>query len=307
MGSAVGYPPAMFALALALISGLAWGSADFVGGLMTKRLAPATVLVVGQTAGLAFTAGLVLALGEPLPAARYVVAGGLGGLAGAIGLAALYQGLAVGRMSIVAPTASLSVVVPVATGFLQGERPAPLQLAGMAIAGVGILLAVRAREPDHAISAAGPDLVVAPARRAAAGHAGSGVGYALAAALFLGLLVTSLDVAGDASPLWASLMVRVVSVPLFAAAWLVRGRSERRPGRREVLVLVVVGLLDNGANVLFAIAAREGLLTLVSVLGSLYPVSTVLLARTVLHERLAPAQAVGVAAAFGGVALIAAG
>lgn len=306
MGSAVGYPPAMFALSLALISGLAWGSADFVGGLMTKRLAPATVLVVGQTAGLAFTAGLVVALGEPIPAARYVVAGGLGGLAGAIGLAALYQGLAVGRMSIVAPTASLSVIVPVASGFLQGERPAPLQLAGMAIAGIGIVLAVRARGPDHAIAAVGPDLVVAPARPSV-GRAGSGVGYALAAALFLGLLVTSLDVAGEASPLWASLMVRVVSVPLFAAAWLVRGRSERQPGRREALVLVVVGLLDNGANVLFAIAAREGLLTLVSVLGSLYPVSTVLLARTVLHERLAPAQAAGIAAAFGGVALIAAG
>lgn len=306
MGSGVGYPPAMFPLALALASGLAWGSADFVGGLMTRRLSPATVLLVGQSAGLVFTAGLVVVLGEPVPETRHLVAGGLGGLAGAIGLASLYQGLAVGRMSIVAPTAALSGVVPVAAGFLQGERPELLQLGGMIVAGVGIVLAVRSREPDHAIAAVGPDLAVAPTRPST-GSSATGIGYALAAALFLGLLVTSLDVAGEGSPFWASFSVRVVSVPLFAAAWLVRGRGRGRPGPRDAAVLVAVGLLDNGANVLFAFAAREGLLTLVSVLGSLYPVSTVLLARTFLHERLGRVQMVGVAAAFAGIALIAIG
>jgi drug/metabolite transporter (DMT)-like permease len=298
----------MFPLVLALVAGLSWGSADFVGGLMTKRLAPATVLVVGQTAGLLFTAGLVVALGEPMPASRYLVYGALGGLAGAVGLASLYKGLAVGRMSIVAPTAALSGAVPVVAGFLQGERPAELQLVGMAVAAVGIVLAVRAPDPDHSIAAVGPDLAVAavtrdrPKRRGAAG-----IGYALSAAVFLGLLVTSLDVAGEASPFWATLMVRVVSVPLFAIAWLIRGRHQGRVQRRDLVVLAVVGLFDNGANVLFAIAAREGLLTLVSVLGSLYPVSTVLLARFFLHERLGRIQSVGVAAAFLGVGLIAVG
>ncbi|HSL09771.1 MAG TPA: DMT family transporter [Actinomycetota bacterium] len=300
----------MFPLLLALIAGLSWGSADFVGGLMTRRFAPATVLVVGQAAGLLFTAGLVVALGEPPPEARFLVYGGLGGLAGAIGLASLYKGLAVGRMSIVAPIAALSGVVPVIAGFAQGERPGAVQLAGMAIAGVGIVLAVRSPAPDHAIAAVGPDLAVAPVgdagqerRRATT----AGFGYALSAAVFLGFLVTSLDAAGDASPVWATMMVRLVSVPLFVVAWFVRGRGGPALSRRDVVVLAVVGLFDNGANVLFAIAAREGLLSLVSVLGSLYPVSTVLLARVFLHERLGRIQTVGVAAAFVGVALIAVG
>jgi drug/metabolite transporter (DMT)-like permease len=302
----------MLSFALALASGLSWGTADFVGGLMTKRLPPPTVLFVSQSAGLAITGALVVALGEPVPEARYLVAGGLGGLAGAIGLAALYTGLAVGRMSIVAPTAALSVVVPVVAGFVQGDRPGVWQLAGMAVAGAGILLATMAPEPVVATPAgAGPAV---PAAASAPGRPGrprgraglAGIGYALVAAVFLGLLVTSLDAAGEGSAFWASLMVRATSVPLFAIAWAFRG-DRGRPTRADVRTLILVGAFDNGANVLFALASREGLLSLVAVLGSLYPVSTVLLARIVLHERLARLQAVGVAAAFVGVALIAAG
>ncbi len=260
---------------------------------MSKRLATATVMVVSQGAGLVLTAGLVLAIGEPAPEARFLVYGALGGLAGAVGLASLYKGLAVGRMSVVAPTAALSGAVPVIVGFAQGERPATLQLVGMAVAGAGVLLAVRTPEPAGGVTRPG--------------SAVRGVGYALTAAVFLGLLVASLDAAGEASPLWASLMVRVVSVPLFIGAAVLTARHARRPTGREAGILAGVGVLDNGANVMFAFAAREGLLTLVSVLGSLYPVATVLLARWFLHERMAKWQLAGVAAAFMGVALIAAG
>jgi drug/metabolite transporter (DMT)-like permease len=259
---------------------------------MAKRLPTATVMVVSQTAGLIIISGLVIALGEASPEARFLVYGGLGGLAGAIGLASLYKGLAVGRMSIVAPTAALSGAVPVIVGFIQGERPTMLQLVGMAVAGAGVLLAVRTPErPGSSPSVTGT----------------RGIGYALFAALFLGLFVTTLDAAGEASPLWASLMVRVVSVPLFFIAALITARHARKPTGRETGILAGVGALDNAANVMFAFAAREGLLTLVSVLGSLYPVATVLLARWFLHERLARWQVVGVAAAFVGVAMIAAG
>jgi drug/metabolite transporter (DMT)-like permease len=282
----------MFPFGLALLSGLTWGSADFVGGLMSKRLPTATVMVVSQAAGLILMAGLVIVLGEPRPETRFLVYGGLGGIAGAIGLASLYKGLAVGRMSIVAPTAALSGAVPVIVGFIQGERPTTVQLAGMAIAGAGVLLAVRTPEPSDS---------------SPTGSGTRGVGLALVAALFLGLFVTSLDAAGEASPLWASLMIRFVSVPLFLLAAVATARHTRRPTGREAGILAGVGALDNGANVMFAIAAREGLLTLVSVLGSLYPVATVLLARWFLHERLARWQVVGVAAAFVGVAMIAAG
>ncbi len=281
----------MHPLGLALASGLTWGSADFVGGVMSRRLPTAVVMVVSQGAGLLLTSGLVVALGEPVPESRYLVAGALGGLAGAVGLASLYRGLAIGRMSIIAPIAALSGGVPVIVGFLQGERPAALQLAGMAIAGAGVLLAVRVPEP--------PDVVERRGTR--------GVGLALMAALFLGLFVTSLDAAGEASALWASLMVRVVSVPLFVIAAIATARHSRRPTGKELSILVGVGAADNAANVMFALAARQGLLTLVSVLGSLYPVATVLLARWLLHERLARWQVAGVVAAFTGVALIAAG
>lgn len=281
----------MYPFGLALASGLTWGTADFVGGLMSRRLPTAVVMVVSQGAGLILTSALVVALGEPRPEARFLVAGALGGLAGAIGLASLYRGLAIGRMSIVAPVAALSGAVPVIVGFLQGERPTTVQLSGMAVAGAGVLLAVRAPEPPGASEARGT----------------RGIGLALVAALFLGLFVTSLDAAGEASALWASLMVRVVSVPLFVIAAIATARHARRPTGRELGILGGVGALDNGANVLFALAAREGLLTLVSVLGSLYPVATVLLARWFLHERLARWQVAGVVAAFFGVALIAAG
>jgi drug/metabolite transporter (DMT)-like permease len=284
----------VFPLGLALLSALTWGSADFVGGVMSKRLATATVMVVSQGAGLVLTAGLVVALGEPPPETRFLVYGALGGLAGAVGLASLYKGLAVGRMSIVAPTAALSGAVPVIVGFAQGERPAALQLVGMAVAGAGVLLAVRTPEPSGEVASEDASTV-------------RGIGYALTAALFLGLLVTSLDAAGEASPFWASLMVRVVSVPLFIVAVVLTARHSRRPTGREAGILAGVGVLDNGANVMFAFAAREGLLTLVSVLGSLYPVATVLLARWFLQERMARWQLVGVAAAFTGVALIAVG
>jgi drug/metabolite transporter (DMT)-like permease len=283
----------VFPLGLALLSGVTWGSADFAGGIMTKRLPAATVIVVSQTAGLVLAAGLVIALGEPRPQARFLAYGALGGIAGAIGLACLYKGLAVGRMSIVAPTAALSGAVPVIVGFVQGERPTTLQLAGMAVAAAGLLLAVRTPEP---------------ARRATAPVATTaGIGLALLAALFIGLLVTSLDAAGTASPPWATLMVRVVSVPLFLLAAAATARGARRPTGREAGILAGVGALDSGANLMFAFAARGGLLTLVSVLGSLYPVATVLLARWFLHERLARWQVVGVVAALVGVALIAAG
>jgi drug/metabolite transporter (DMT)-like permease len=279
----------MLPLGLALLSGLTWGSADFLGGLMSKRLHTATVMAVSQGAGLALTAAVVVALGEAPPPARSIAFGVAGGVVGSIGLAALYRGLAVGRMSIVAPTAALSGAVPVLVGFLQGERPAAVQVAGMALAGAGVVLAVRAPDP-------GSD-----------GRRVRGVGYGLIAAVFLGLFVTCLDAAGEASPWWASLTIRLVSVPIFVVAALATARRARRPTARETGVLVGVGALDNSANVLFAFASREGLLTLVSVLGSLYPVATVLLARWFLHERMARWQIVGVAGALTGVALIAAG
>jgi drug/metabolite transporter (DMT)-like permease len=281
----------MLPLGLGLLSGLTWGAAAVVGGLMTRRYPVAKVMLVGQFAGLALMTILVLVTGEPAPSDTALWAGVGAGLAGTIGLAALYQGLSIGPMGIVAPTASLSGVVPVLFGLTQGERPSGLQFAGMALAGVGIILAARpAPDPGAPLAA----------------RIGRGVAYGVVAAVFLGLLLIGLDRAGDESAVWAGFMVRAVSVPLFLVVFLVT-TDRKVPIGRDAGIMAGVGLADNGANVLFALASARGLLSIVTVLGSLYPVSTVLLARTVLHERMARHQIVGVTLAFTGVAVMAAG
>jgi drug/metabolite transporter (DMT)-like permease len=304
----------MLALALALAAGISWGGADFVGGLMTRRLSPARVLLVSQSVGLVFTGVLVLVLHEPVPPLRYWLIGVGGGLSASIGLAALYRGLAVGPMSIVAPIASLSVIPPVVVGFLEGDAPAATQLVGMALAAGGVALAARASDEPARPSAEsgaltradGPRLRSGLDGRPAPGRLATGIGLALTAALFLGLLVVSLDKAGEGGTAWAVFIIRLTSAPIFLAAVAFSG-DRRRPARGDVGTLIFLGLFDNAANVLFALASQRGLLSLVAVLGSLYPVSTVLLARTLLRERLSRAQTVGVLAAFAGVALIAVG
>jgi drug/metabolite transporter (DMT)-like permease len=277
----------MLAIVLALSSSAGWGTADFLGGLCARRTSIIVVAFISQTAGLAFTAAL-LAADLHAPAGRTVVLSVLAGLLSTVGLMALYAALAIGPMGVVAPLAALSVIVPVTAGLLRGERPAALQLAGVVVAVAGIMLASRQRD------ALGMRI------------SGRAVGLAVVAALALGGLAALLSVAGKHDPTWAVLTVRITAVTLIGAAILVR-----RPGlavdRRLGLTLVVVGVLDSGANLLFVLASQRGLLSLVAVLASLYPVGTVLLARGVLKERLSGVQLAGVAAALAGVVLIASG
>jgi drug/metabolite transporter (DMT)-like permease len=282
----------MFPLALAFASAMTWGTADFVGGSLARRHPLATVMLISQATGLVFTIVLVLVSGDPVPSGDQLLAGVAAGLAGTVGLAALYRGLAIGPMGIVAPTASLSVAVPVLSGLVSGERPTTLQFAGMALAILGIVLAARPRADPGTSDR--PPLV------------GRGIVFALVAAVFIGILLVGLDRAAESSAVWAVFVVRMTSVPLFLVVFLMT--TERRaPERREAATMAGVGLADNTANVLFAVASARGLLSLVTVIGSLYPVTTVLLARTFQHERLARHQVAGVALAFAGVAAIAAG
>jgi drug/metabolite transporter (DMT)-like permease len=279
----------MLPLVLALASGMAWGTADFLAGLAARRLALLVVMAVSQGGALVLLLTVVIVRGEGPREAVAVGYGLAAGVLGAVGLAALYRALAIGRMSIVAPTASLSGVVPLAWGLARGDRPSATQAAGIVLAVLGVILA--SRSPDDGSG-----------RRTAVG-----VGLALVAAVTLGALVVLLDEIGRADPLWGVLMVRVAALSLLSVAMLVK-RPSLRLAPRDAGWLVGIGLLDNGANLLFAFAADAGgLLALTSVLGSLYPVATVLLARLVLHERLERHQAVGVVAALAGVALIAAG
>jgi drug/metabolite transporter (DMT)-like permease len=279
----------MLPLLLALGSGIGWGTADFLAGLAARRQALFVVMVVSQGAGLVFVAVVVLVRGEVPQQAIAVWYGAAAGILGAVGLAALYRALAIGRMSIVAPTAALSGIVPLAWGLARGDHPSAVQAAGIALAVLGVVLASRSLDDGT------------PRRMAV------GVGLALIAAVTLGVLVVLLDEIGRTDPLWGVLAVRVSALMLLSIALLVR-RPSLRMSFPDLRWLVGVGVLDNGSNLLFALAADAGgLLALTSVLGSLYPVATVVLARLVLHERLERHQAAGVAAALVGVALIAGG
>lgn len=279
----------MIAVVLALGAALAWGAADFLGGLKSRAAATLAVLALSQAAGLALVAAFVAARAEGPPEARFFAYSALAGMAGAVGIGALYRGLAVGAMSIVAPITATGAVIPVVVGVATGERPSARQGVGLALALGGVGLAAR----QHG----GEGL---PVRLAA------GVGLALLAALGIGSFFLALDAASEGGVAWALLVQRAVSVGLvLAAAALVR--PELGLARRDLAAVLVVGLLDMSANALFALASTRGLVSITSVLASLYPVTTVVLARLLLGERIARAQQVGVVGALAGVVLISAG
>lgn len=282
---------------LALLSAVAYGAGDFLGGLAARRLPPAAVVLRSNAVGLA---GLVVALplvGDAEYAARDIVIGAIAGVAGGVGVLLLYRGLAVGTMSVVAPiTAVLSAVVPVAVGLSSGERPGAVAFVGVPLALVAV--ALLAREPrddnDRTHGMTTTDLLTA---------LGAGLGF--------GLFFVGLDATGDDAGLWPVVAGRSASVGLFAVVAAVSVSARTGRGRvwigRTPVMLFGCGLLDAGANALFLLATQRGLLTLVAVLGALYPASTVLLARLVLAERLARPQQIGVLVAGAAVVLVSAG
>jgi drug/metabolite transporter (DMT)-like permease len=277
----------MTAIALALGASLAWGLGDFLGGLKSRSLHVLTVLAISQAAGLAAVLVWLVVAGDAFPggpAAAWAVAAGVGGC---LGLGALYRGMAVGAMGIVAPISAVAAAIPFTVGVASGERPGALQVLGILLALAGVALASRE-----------------PAERG--GGRAAGVGLALVAALGFGFYFVFLDRAAEESVPWAVVTARGTSSLLAVVAAIVVGAS-LRPGRTHMPVLVAVGLCDVGANVLFGLASTRGLLSVVSVLAALYPIVTLGLAALLLHERIAPAQRVGVAGALTGAALITAG
>ena len=264
---------------------------DFLGGLMARRMAVLAVLVVSQSAGLAVIVAAVALAGEPAPDAGFVPYAALAGVAGVCGLIAFYRGLAIGKMSVVAPISSMAVLVPVVVGIATGDRPSAVQGVGAVLGIAGIALASR-ESADEAHDD----------RRVAAG-----VGLALLSGLGFGFFFVAMDVAADSDPLWASLANRGTSLSILVLAFVVFRPGFRGLTPARLPVLFGLGALEMGANVGFAFAATEGLLSITSILSSLYPVVVVVLSWVFLHERLQPTQKVGIAAALGGVALIAGG
>ncbi|MDQ6670331.1 MAG: DMT family transporter, partial [Chloroflexota bacterium] len=199
-----------------------------------------------------------------------------------------YRGMGVGLVSIVAPISATGAAVPVLFGLVRGERTTPLQTVGIILALIGIVLASRATaEPN---GASRPML-------------GRGVGVALVAALGFGGFFVLLHEASLHDVLWATVVQRLTGLCVMLIATLVL-RPSLAVGWSRLPSLVLIGALDTGANVLYAYASTLGLVSLAAVLASLFPVTTVMLAWAVLHERLSPAQAIGVVCALAGVALI---
>ncbi|MFN8124564.1 MAG: DMT family transporter [Thermoleophilia bacterium] len=277
----------MTAVVLALGAALSWGVADFMGGVEARRRALLTVLVISQAAGLALMLVVLAAhAGGPPPAAA-LAAAVVGGVLGAGSIAAFYAALARGSMGVVAPITATNAMIPLAVGMALGERPQLPQLLGLMAASIGVVLA--AREPGGGSGDHRRSLVLA-----------------LVAALLLGLTLVAYHRGAQDDLVWTVALGRLTSFGVLLGAALAT-RTGLRAGRGTVGVLAVVGVLDVGANLLFAAAATLGYLSVAGVLASLYPVVTVALARARLRERVSAPQQAGVALALSGVALISLG
>jgi drug/metabolite transporter (DMT)-like permease len=281
----------MLPIVLALGASLAWGVSDFLGGLKSRTLPLFIVLLISQGAALVVLALVVISVGEPPPGGEFLLFGFLAGISEAIGVAALYRGLAIGVISIVAPVAATAPIVPLLVGLALGEVPGTLQGAGIALAVVGI--------------------VIAATRSEASGRPGQALGPSLffgaVCALGFGSFYVAMDAASEGGEIqWALLLARATSVAVFIVV-VVLTRPAPAPRREEIPVIAGIGLLIIAADAMYATASTKGILGIVAALSTLYPIVTIALARVYLREQVAPRQQLGIAVSLSGVVAISAG
>jgi drug/metabolite transporter (DMT)-like permease len=301
---------------LALLASLAWGTSDFMGGVVSRRVRPLVVVAVAHViAGLTMlvVAAATHSFGVPLGYLPWALAAGAVGL---VALVAFYGALSTGTMGIVAPIAGTGAVVPVIVGLASGESPSGLQIAGIAAAVGGVVLA------------SGPEI---SGRGGPNGGGSRPLVLALVAAVGFGFVFVLLHKGATHNVVMTLLAMRATSVSIVALmgiGYLVRRRglasankgygarhrgvelAESRYGglrRRNLPVIALVGWTDLGANGLYAYASRHGLVSVTAVLASLYPAVTVLLARFIEGERMRRIQDIGVGLAMCGVVLLAVG
>ena len=277
----------MQAILLALGASLSWGFADFFGPLQGRVLGALRALVYVQLGGLVGIALIVAVRGKG-PHDALTLLAIPAALSGTLGLFAYYRGIAVGAISIVAPIAGVSAVIPVSAGIVSGESPSAWQLAGIACALIGVYLA--AREP----------------RSGGEKRLAAGVGLAVLAAIGFGGYFPFMHAAGNADFWWASFIFRMASTSVILAVVAVQ-RPHIGVPLRILPLLALIGFGDMFGNLLYAAASTSGLVSVTSVLASLYPIVTVVLARFILAEKVARTQESGVALTLAGVALISAG
>ncbi len=273
----------MTPLLLALGASLTWGFADFFGPLVARAVGTLRVLFWAQVGGLLAIALAVAIRGQGPAgwAVLFAIAAGLGGM---LGLFAYYRGMQAGAMSVVAPIAGVSAIVPVIFGFATGDSPSRTQIAGIAcaLAGVG-LASIEHHEGSRRIAA--------------------GAGLALLAAVGFGFYFPWMHAAGKVDFWWASLVFRTTALVLLAGIVAAK-RAPLKLGLRDFVIVCVIGSGDTLGNVFFAASSGDGLISLTAVLASLYPVVTVILAGVVLHEKVARMQKAGIVLTLTGVVLI---
>jgi len=268
-----------------LASAISWGAGDFSGGIATRRNSVYIVVFGAQAVGIMALIIVAMLLAEPFPLARDMLYGGVAGIAGNIGLVALYRGLATGRMGVVAPVAAVvTALVPILAGLLTEGLPATQQITGFGLALTAVWL----------ISRSGSEAPITLPE----------LGLPLLAGVNFGLFFILIDQVSRGAVLWPLVAARLAS--LFLLLGIVMLTQQRdMPTRRQLPIIILAGLLDTGGNAFFALATQTGRLDISAVLSSLYPASTILLAWLILKERLLPRQWIGVGAALVAVVLIA--
>ena len=276
--------PTIGTIACGLGCALTWGAGDFSGGMATKRADVFVIILVSQVIGLSALILAALSLGTPIPAPGKLAYSAAAGIAGMFGILWLYTGLAEGRMGIVAPvSAVVTAVLPVLAALVTEGWPGSTKMTGFAVAFLAVWWLSR---EDGPVSSRATEW-----RRALC----AGTGF--------GLFFILIERASTEAVLWPLVAARIASVALMAVVVLRRRRGTVLAGL-PLTPIVMAGLLDSTGNVFFALAAQIGRLDIAAVVGALYPATTVLLARTVLKERLAPRQYAGLAAALSAVVMI---
>jgi drug/metabolite transporter (DMT)-like permease len=274
-------------VALGLLSALAWGTADFGGGLLSRRGSLFGVVIVSLLVPFVVTASISRAIGEPFPGMPDLAWAVGAGVAAACGILGLYQGLAVGRMSVVAPvTGVLAATIPVLAGIALQGLPTPPVVVGIGLALVAVVLVSRVSDPGTTSE--------------------SGVRYAIVGGVGLGMFNV---IAGQLSDVgfYAQLAIIKAIEALLVAVVVVATRRSVSVPRRLLPAVGAVGLLDLTGNAGFILAAQAGELAVASVLSSLYPVTTIVLAAVFLRERVTRAHALGIVLAGVAIVLIATG
>jgi drug/metabolite transporter (DMT)-like permease len=272
---------------LGLAAAAAWGAGDFGGGLVSRRASVYAVVLLSQFVGMTVSFGLALVRSEPIPVGNDVLLCVVAGVLGGFGILALYRGLAIGRMGIVAPvTGVLAAVIPVLGGIILEGVPDAIVLAGIGLAIVSVVLVSRVADE---------------------GGGRAGLVEALVAGVAIGCFGIVISRISDGQVFSSLTLIRLVEAALVIAIVLATRSVWRRPPTDAVIPIAVIGVLDMAGNSFYLLAVQTGALAVASVLSALYPVTTIILATVVLHERVTRDHAMGIALAAAAIVLIGVG